>query len=115
MITTLASLIRNRTNSPEMDSLDPNRTIPQPLEQVLVPNRRCRALPSLTLRLEPRSRRSEGLSLGEEVRGAECWARGAEEGLRCGHRDSSLKNQSEESYALGPDQLMSTPVLRSGE
>lgn len=72
---------------PEMHSLDPNRTIPQPLGPTLLSRRRSSTLPSLPL--ESTSCRSESLGLGSglggEELGAERWPGGAEEGAWGGH------------------------------
>jgi hypothetical protein len=50
-------------DSPEMHSLNPNRTIPQPPGPTLAPRWRSSTLPSPTLLLEPSSRRPESLRL----------------------------------------------------
>jgi len=73
-----------------MHSLNPNRAIPQPLQQILLHRTSSsRALPSATSLLELVSRLAEDTRLclrlrGEEL-GAERWAGGAEEGAGCGH------------------------------
>lgn len=71
--------------SPEMHSLEANRTIPHPLEPAPLRSGRSRTLPSLAaMVLESASRRSEQLRLcslrSEELLRAEGRARGAEEG-----------------------------------
>lgn len=73
---------------PEMHSLQPNRTIPHPLEPALrLPRWRSRTLPSLprSSSLESTPARSEDgrPSLLREEMGAEGGARGAEEGAGC--------------------------------
>jgi len=79
-------------DSPEMHSLDPNRTIPQPLRPALSTRRRSSALPSPAM--EPTPRRPERLRLclrSEELR-PEHWPGSAEDRAWCGHgeSDSSL-------------------------
>jgi hypothetical protein len=81
------------SNSPEMHSLNPNWTIPQPPRPALGTRRRSSTLPSPTLLLETCSRRPERLRLalcGEELRLPEGRPSGAEKGTGCGHDDSSL-------------------------
>ena len=74
-----------QSHSPEMHSLQSNRTIPHPLEPVLFYRRRSCTLPSLCLLPESTSRRPESLTVCEEVGRAERWTSGAEEGRCCGH------------------------------
>ena len=81
------------SNSPEMHSLNPNWTIPQPPRPALGTRRRSSTLPSPTLLLETCSRRPERLRLalcGEELRLPEGRPSGAKKGTVCGHDDSSL-------------------------
>jgi hypothetical protein len=81
------------SNSPEMHSLNPNWTIPQPPRPALGTRRRSSTLPSPTLLLETSSRRPERLRLalcGKELRLPERRPSGAEEGAGCGHDDSCL-------------------------
>lgn len=85
-----------------MHSLDPNRTIPQPLRPTLGPGRRSSALPSLAL--EPAPRRPERLRLG--LRGEELRSKrrpgGTEECTWCGHgeSDSSAEQSPSKSNQL---------------
>jgi hypothetical protein len=75
----------NAVFSPEMYSLQPNRTIPHSFQPALLNRRRSRTLPSLCLLPESASRRPESLSMCEEVGGTERWTSSAEEGCSCGH------------------------------
>jgi len=68
-----------------MHSLQPDRTIPHPLEPALLNRRRSRTLPSLCLLPESTSRRPESLTMCEEVGGTERWTSSAEESGSCGH------------------------------
>jgi len=84
-----SEILRGKKNIPKMHSLNPNRTIPHPLNPTLFPHWRSRTLPSLPILLESTPRSPECLSLsiclrGEEL-GPECGTSGAEEGGWCWH------------------------------
>jgi len=83
--------------SPEMYSLDPNRTIPQSLCPALSTRRRSSALPSPALESTPRRPECLRLCLRSEELRPERWPGGAEERAWCGHGESGAPLLAEHS------------------